>query len=466
MDYRSASEALVNLPLVITDFPEGGVARWDAVTSQKALCVQNAARAKDECLQTEQRLRAVNVDQTLTEKAAEIRHLVADLGRYLATVEELPDVRRDANDENQAVARSLCSLGPDWTEERVKALDRSLFVEDTINRHKLALESAQRIVDQARQACSHCQSAADDASAKEQNATARLEELPRVDGSLAEGVVKELSEGKAHAVAVAREATSVRDELVKAQQSLAQAITDIHPGWTQREVDALDTSASARQRVADAETRLDGAAAAVTAAQHTLAAAQSRRDEIKADLEAAQRRTASAEAPAPRDDLKQRKEALRRLRASLRERDRAEEEIETLEELIASAGSDRGGDARRSNLLKWIAASLLVFAVLVTAAGLLLGRPVEAAVAAAAFGVVGGILLVSSLAVGGSASASGRSANPSGPAQTRLRRMREKLAREAARVAEQAQALGLGERPRVGDLDEVEARQEAELERL
>ena len=466
MDYRNASEALDRLPLVITEFPEAGVARWEAVSHQNAICLENAARAKDERSKVDQGLSAVNVDQALIEKSAEVRQLVADLGRYLATAEELPDVRRDAEDENQAVARSLQSLGPDWSEERVKAIDRSLFVEDTINRHRVALESAERRLDQASQTCTHCQSAVDEARAKEQIAKARLDDLPCPDNPLDEQVVKALSEGKAHAAAVAREATSIADELGKTQQALAQAITDIHPSWSRREVDALDTSASARQRVATSEASLESASAAVATAQHTLAAARGRRDEAKADFEAAQHRAGGAHAPAPRDDLKQRREMLRKLRTSLQQRDRATEEIETLEDLIASAGCRQRGEPRRLGLLKWIAAGLLVLAVLVAAAGLLLGRPVAAAVAAAALGLVGAVLLVASLAARGTANASVPSADPSGPAKTRLRRMREKLDRETKRVAEQAQALSLPRSPCDEDLDEIEAHQEEELERL
>jgi uncharacterized protein YhaN len=408
----------------------------------------------------------VDVDQSLTEKSVEIRHLVADLGRYLATVEELPDVRRDASDENLAVARRLRSLGSDWTEERVKALDRSLFVEDAINRHKVALESAQRLLDQARQTGRHYQSAAEEASVKERKAKADLDELLHLDGTLDQQVLQALAEGKAHAAAVAREATSMRQELATAQQSLTQTIANIHPGWTQREVDALDTSASARQRVASVESKLAAAVTATATARHALAAAQGRHDEVRADLEAAQRSAGSADAPARREELKQKREVLRKLRASLRERDRAQEEIETLEDLIATADSQQRRDAQRSGLPKWLAVGLLVFAVLIAAAGLLLGRPLEAALAAAALGAVGAILLVISLAVGGPAGVPDVSTGPSGPAQTRLRRMREKLDREAARVAGQAEALGLERSPRDEDLDEVEALQEEELERL
>ncbi|ABM29903.1 AAA family ATPase [Nitratidesulfovibrio vulgaris] len=234
---------------VVTAFPADGVRRLEELlerSEERALTETNLRTRQQrldealEGLRPDTALLAVLPDiDTLTERKASCRNAMG----------ALPGLAADLAHAREMLATRLAALGPDWTVERARALDRSLFARERIAGHEKALLDAASDEQRAADELARCQREHDSTAQDVALAQTALDAMPaakvtplspeaaerlatRLDR--AAGALGDLPQAR-HALSSAREAT--RDAL---KGLLPAAFTTPH-----HDGDAADATAMA-----------------------------------------------------------------------------------------------------------------------------------------------------------------------------------------------------------------------------
>lgn len=305
---------LARLDVVVQRFPQDGKARFERERERAAERGLRAQGLRGQLATLEATLAQRTPDARLLAAAPELRALLERKTSYRNALTALPLLRADTDRNRADRERLLAALGADWTPERVRGFDRSLFTRETIATHEAAMDAAGADLRQARaehdrRAAEHepARHAAELAQAQADALGANPDATP--DAELAE----RLRTLRAQAGAAQAELPGLRAEQGVQTAALARSLTDISPGWTPDTLRGLDTSPRAREALA-------ARARTVTDAADAAREATRRADELAAQLDDLSARrdqaiVAARTIAAPgREELDRRAEAVRRLR--------------------------------------------------------------------------------------------------------------------------------------------------------
>jgi uncharacterized protein YhaN len=155
LSLRQARTRLAELPPPPpTPFPENGVGRLEVLVGRRAERHQTQATARLALREIEEALAALAFDDRLLAHAEEARRLRDGAGAYEAVLGELERVATERSTAAGELQRLLEELGPEWTVERVRDTDRSIFAREEVRRLDQALtdrrEAAQAAAVEAR----------------------------------------------------------------------------------------------------------------------------------------------------------------------------------------------------------------------------------------------------------------------------------------------------------------------------
>jgi uncharacterized protein YhaN len=360
---------LARLEVVVERFPQDGKVRFERERERAAERGLRAQGLRDQLMALEAALAGHAPDTRLLAAAPELRALLERKASHRNARAALPALLADMERNRADRERLLAALGADWTPERVRGFDRSLFTREAVAAHEAGMETAGVDLRQAR--------AERDRRAAEHEAARHAAELAQAQAdalgtdpaaTLDAEQAERLRTLRAQAGSALAELPGLRAELGVQAAALVRSLTDISPGWTPDTLRQFDTSPRAREALA-------ARARSVTDAAEAARDAARRVDELAAQLDDLSARrdqailAARAIAAPTREELDRRAEAVRRLR---RVADGLTLEAERTAE-AARAERDHAANApvvRKSTTLLLLGGALLVTGAL--SAGLLL----------------------------------------------------------------------------------------------
>ncbi|WMW64633.1 AAA family ATPase [Nitratidesulfovibrio liaohensis] len=305
---------LARLDVVVERFPQDGKVRFERERERVAERGLRAQGLRGQLATLEATLAQRTPDARLLAAAPELRALLERKASYRNARAALPALLADLERIRADRERLLAALGADWTPERVRGFDRSLFTREAIATHEGAMEAAGADLRQTR--------AERDRRAAEHESARHAAELAQAQtdalgadfvDTLGAEQAERLRTLRAQAGAAQAELPGLRAEQGVQAAALARSLTDISPGWTPDTLRGFDTSPRAREALA-------ARARTVTHAADAAREAARRADELAAQLDdlSARRDQAVVAARAitapSREELDRRTEAVRRLR--------------------------------------------------------------------------------------------------------------------------------------------------------
>jgi uncharacterized protein YhaN len=305
---------LARLEVVVERFPQDGKVRFERERERATERGLRAQGLRDQLTALEAALAGHAPDARLLAATPELRALLERKASHRNARAALPALLADMERNRADRERLLAALGADWTPERVRGFDRSLFTREAMAAHEAGMETAGADLRQAR--------AERDRRANEHEAARHAAELAQAQAdalgtdpaaTLDAEQAERLRTLRAQAGSALAELPGLRAELGVQAAALVRSLTDISPGWTPDTLRRFDTSPRAREALAArARSVTDAAEAARDAARRT--------DELAAQLDDLSARrdqaimAARAIAAPTREELDRRAEAVRRLR--------------------------------------------------------------------------------------------------------------------------------------------------------
>lgn len=360
---------LARLEVVVERFPQDGKVRFERERERATERGLRAQGLRDQLAALEAALAGRAPDARLLAATPELRALLERKASHRNARAALPALLADMERNRADRERLLAALGADWTPERVRGFDRSLFTREAMAAHEAGMETAGADLRQAR--------AERDRRANEHEAARHAAELAQAQAdalgtdpaaTLDAEQAERLRTLRAQAGSALAELPGLRAELGVQAAALVRSLTDISPGWTPDTLRQFDTSPRAREALA-------ARARSVTDAAEAARDAARRVDELAAQLDDLSARrdqailAARAIATPASPELDRRAEAVRRLH---RVADGLTLEAERTAE-AARAERDHAANApvvRKSTTLLILGGTLLVTGAL--SAGLLL----------------------------------------------------------------------------------------------
>ena len=337
IDLQRAEAELAALPEVIDAFPEQSVAALHEITA--ALREKGREQAKD--VRRIERPREehgrLHVDESLLAQAEAIALLGEDRKSFTNAFHRIPTAGQEAESLDEDIRQRLHQLGAEWSEERALAVDRSLFTREAIHTHERYLAAARAALDQAAHEMHSRENEREDEVRKEAGIVARLDEMPLPEAVPDEQALRRLKDEKTRFHDAIQDLPGVEADRRTKTKRLDEAVKEIDPRWRDRNVADFDTSLAAFERVRNFKGRLDEARRHVLDArnhcQNTRHALAEKRDA----LERAREELSNAPVPkaASRDELVNRRTAIRDLRRAFTEQDRLHTELAHKQERLA-----------------------------------------------------------------------------------------------------------------------------------
>lgn len=284
---QDAENRLAALPERVDSFPEDGLSRLAKWAGKIETGTATLRQLDKELTEKRERLERLAFDANLVEREADIRALMRGLGTYEQAMVDLPREQERCQSLARQAREVVTEFGSGRDEAWVLAMDRSTAARRQVEVHAESLRLAQSKLDQAATAASEQEERRDSAAEAVTRARDKVKEL---EAGLGEEVPPEtlaaLRDRRAQFLDVLRDLPRVEQQRAAAGEDLAGALQDISPEWTPLTLQAFDASLTARQRVADGDTRLTEAAAAVRETASALAQARQALGEADAAVRA------------------------------------------------------------------------------------------------------------------------------------------------------------------------------------
>lgn len=305
---------LARLEVVVERFPQDGKVRFERERERAAERALRAQGLRDQLTALEAALAGHAPDTRLLAAAPELRALLERKASHRNARAALPALLADMERNRADRERLLAVLGADWTPERVRGFDRSLFTREAVAAHEAGMETAWADLRQAR--------AERDRRAAEHEAARHAAELAQAQAdalgtdpaaTLDAEQAERLRTLRAQAGSALAELPGLRAELGVQAAALVRSLTDISPGWTPDTLRQFDTSPRAREALAARARSVTDAAEAARDAARRVDELAAQLDDLSARRDQAILAARTIAAPT-REELDRRAEAVRRLR--------------------------------------------------------------------------------------------------------------------------------------------------------
>ncbi|MBQ9405811.1 MAG: AAA family ATPase [Desulfovibrio sp.] len=183
-EWRTTGMSLERLAPASASFPEDGRARLAQACEAREGCEHHWSALKDKLERLRQRRDAVIPDTALLEALPELRRLAERKSGFRQAVTSLPLLEAECNRAREDLQRELSRLGPDWTCERIRATDRSLFAREDLERQAREMDAATSAHQAAVDKLHACNREVENAEREVSSAEAALAELPETAAEL------------------------------------------------------------------------------------------------------------------------------------------------------------------------------------------------------------------------------------------------------------------------------------------
>ncbi|MCH5277864.1 MAG: AAA family ATPase [Desulfovibrionaceae bacterium] len=141
-EWRLTRTRLDRLEPVAESFPLDGPARLDRLQDRREEARRRATIAHERMERFNAALADLNPDERLLPLVLDIRALSERKSSCRNALIALPTLRAKLQRAEESLARQLALLGPDWDMERIRRMDRSLFVREELERRAAAIHAA------------------------------------------------------------------------------------------------------------------------------------------------------------------------------------------------------------------------------------------------------------------------------------------------------------------------------------
>ena len=177
-EWRLANTRLERLAPMSASFPEDGKARLAQAMEAREGCERHRAALKEKLTRLKERRDAIRPDVSLLEALPELRRLSerkSGFRQALASQSADEDALCRAGED---VRRELARLGPNWTCERIRSTDRSLFAREDLERLAREMDAATSAHQAAVDALNLCNRDVENAEREVASVEAALSLLP------------------------------------------------------------------------------------------------------------------------------------------------------------------------------------------------------------------------------------------------------------------------------------------------
>ncbi|MBI4332946.1 MAG: AAA family ATPase, partial [Chloroflexi bacterium] len=329
IELQQCERKLADLP-AIEHFPENGLQKLDTELATLAGLEEQIDRLERQYQGLADELESLVIDENLLRHAEAIELLIEERSRYLGARQALPIQMHERQELEETIGHLLEALGKDWAEQRVLAMDRSLFTREEIRTWQETLEKAESELKQSAGLLADRQHTMEKALGDEKAAEEKFTEFGDLDLEADPAVLNELKERRAQFVFVIPDLPQVEQQLKETQAHVANLIREIHPQWTPEDLARFDGSLAAQQRIETFDTERVKQRELLATAHSDLPAAERALAETRRKEEAMERCLNEWPAPASdsREGLVERCRTLRSLRGAITAREKVALEAE------------------------------------------------------------------------------------------------------------------------------------------
>lgn len=372
-------------------FPEEGIQRLEKLVVFRDGHKGQLATTEATLQELEGHLNALKYDVRVLQQTEAIRRLRDDAATYRERLDRTPVLQQGKLAAERELKHLLEELGPDWTLQRARDIDRSLFTREAIRTHQALFATRQDECRTAETLAETSQEALEKAVHAEALASKTLDAIRDPGLPPDAEAVRALQSGRQTFSEFVRELPMLRAQLGSDRENLVGLVHAIQPEWTSEHIEAFDLSVAARTRIDEHET-------AISKAQEEFAHARAKvrtTEEVAREAETVhQRITHELEglpvAAPSRADILQRRGGLRELRGILVDRAAAEAELRRQNERLRDKEQEverltRGGTAEPWRFLPKLSWGAVLIALAAGAALLAIGQQDPALLVTAIF---------------------------------------------------------------------------------
>ena len=177
-EWRLGGVRLDRLDPVAGTFPPDGLARLERAEDRLEEASRQCRLLRERLNQTEHELAALGLNEALLTATDELRALSERKASCRNALAEIPRINLELRRAEADLAAQLASLGPDWTVDRIRVVDRSLFVREEMERQADAMHVAETAYGTAMAAMNKAVRDAGEANHAVELAARTLETLP------------------------------------------------------------------------------------------------------------------------------------------------------------------------------------------------------------------------------------------------------------------------------------------------
>ena len=174
---RAAEVELARLPDVAV-FPADGLAQLATGEQKLDGLAERIEQVSTELRDREAERATTVVDERVEEQGTAIERLQRGRDHFDSAVRDLPVRRQELKSAEERLADSLIELGPDWSEDRVKASNTSVPEREAIRSHREALRDAETAIRDCEQRSDLATKSLQAAAGAEQEASGAFAALP------------------------------------------------------------------------------------------------------------------------------------------------------------------------------------------------------------------------------------------------------------------------------------------------
>ena len=478
---QDAEARLAKLPYVVSGFPNDGLIRLDNLRANLGTMAESLDKAERSKADLESQLENLVVDTLLLAHESDVLQLKEDLTRYVDGRQTLLDESNALKQRKSEIQRELAGLGSDWTEQRVRAIDRSLFTQDAIRRYQSRHQEGRSEQGKAEDALKQAQEEYEAACRQEEaaeEAMAGFQDLkPLPDAS----ILADLQNGRDQFASITEDLPKREKEREDASRDLDQAIQEIDPDWTVASVESFDCSVQAQEKIQEFERALDATQSKIETASNRLEFEQSGLANIQRGLGSLEEALSTIPEPSlpTREAFVSRRNDLRALKNRLSRKALLSESVSGQEEQLADMQnamrvSRSPGIGDPTGPLKWVSLALVLIGLLTTGTlWVLLDHRLLGGVLGAVLILLGLCLLLLRRIAANRLSVTGHSDQALEEERKAIRKLEERienLRREVAGIESESgkltSALGIPADIGLGDIDALENELEVGLEQF
>ena len=401
---QQAEAGVKDLDPKVDVFPEDGLNKLAEIKDRLTLQQTDLQDNEVELENKGQQLEELSYDENLLKQSAEIEGLSQGLETFEKNNANLQDSEDRIRESQDRVVAVLKELGAGWTEQRVLDLDRSAHAKEEIARHKRNLEQYEEDSKTLIAKRDSRVTAFEETQEDLNRASEKIEELEEAGLDVDRATLDRLRDGRKQFTSVLADLPRSRTEHEDASKAMTRTLREIDPAWSLQDLDKVDTSLPARERIeqfdqqfGDAQNNVRSAEDRLNIAEEAISNHRRASDEKQAALVAlggTSVETSAVETSA----VETRLSMIRELRQSVRDHQAIEGQLAATNQQQGriGAGDDPDHVPNTGRFLQFIALIVAVVGVLLFFAFSSMDQPMFAIASVIGAGLIALVLLLQS----------------------------------------------------------------------